>query len=128
MAWVKVPVEHHPIFRAALPKDSRIETLAMFGGVAAKVNGNFFAGLFGRSAIVWLPEEQRGEALALEGATYFDPMGDGKKRSDKVMLPESFMEEPAELKRWLKRSFDEASKLAPKAQKPPKAKKTSKKT
>ena len=120
MAWIKVPAEHHPIFRAALPKDPRIETLSMFGGVAAKVNGNFFTGLFGRSVMIWLPEEWRAEALALEGASYFDPMGDGKKRSDKVMLPEAFMEEPAELKRWIKRSFDAAAQLPPKAGKPAK--------
>ena len=122
MAWIKVPAEHHPIFRAALPKDPRLETLAMFGGVAAKVNGNFFAGLFGRSTMVWLPDVARAEALALEGASYFDPMGDGKKRSDKVMLPEALMEEPAELRRWLKRAFDAAAELPRKAAKP--AKKT----
>ncbi|HEY8079769.1 MAG TPA: TfoX/Sxy family protein [Labilithrix sp.] len=116
MAWVKVPPEHHPIFRAALPKDPRIETMNMFGGVAAKVNGNFFAGLFGRSAIVWLPEDERGDVLALEGAAPFDPMGDGRK-SDKVMLPEAFMEETDELRKWLKRSFQAASKLPPKAAK-----------
>jgi TfoX/Sxy family transcriptional regulator of competence genes len=120
MAWVKVPTEHHPIFRAALPKDDRIETLAMFGGVAAKVNGNLFAGLFGRSVMIGLPEKERAEALALEGAGPFDPMGDGRAKSQKVMLPEAFMEEPAELKRWVKRAFDAAAKLPPKA---PKAKK-----
>jgi TfoX/Sxy family transcriptional regulator of competence genes len=125
MAWVKVPAEHHPIFRAALPRDPRIETLAMFGGVAAKVNGNFFAGLFGRSTMVWLPEDERAEALALEGASYFDPMGDGKKRSDKVMLPESFMDDTDELKKWLKRSFDAAAALPPKEAKEPKTAKTS---
>ena len=60
----------------------------MFGGVAAKVNGNIFAGLFGRSTMVWSPEPERGRALALDGAAPFDPMGDGRARSDKIMLPE----------------------------------------
>jgi TfoX/Sxy family transcriptional regulator of competence genes len=122
MAWVKVPPEHHPLFRAALPKDPRVETMQMFGGVAAKVNGHIFAGLFARSTMVWLPEPQRAEALALEGAAPFDPMGDGRARSDKVMLPERFMQEPAELRRWIKRAFDAASKLPEKAaKKAPKA-------
>jgi len=116
MAWVKVPPEHHPLFREALPKDPRVETMLMFGGVAAKVNGNFFAGLFGRSAIVWLPEAERAEALALEGASWFDPMGDGR-RSDKVMLPEAMMDEPEELRSWLARSFKAAAKLPVKAAK-----------
>ena len=114
MAWVKIPPEHHPIFLAALPKDPRVETMKMFGGIAAKVNGNMFAGLFGRSAMIWLPEDERAEALALEGAAPFDPMGDGR-RSDKVMLPEAFMEDTGELRRWLKRAFTAAAKLPAKA-------------
>ncbi|HEV7559512.1 MAG TPA: hypothetical protein VGO00_28745, partial [Kofleriaceae bacterium] len=59
MPWVKIPAEHHPIFRAALPKDPRVETLQMFGGVAAKVNGNMFGGLFGASAMVLLGDADR---------------------------------------------------------------------
>jgi len=114
MAWIKVPAEHHPIFRAALPKDPRVETLQMFGGVAAKVNGNVFAGLFGLSTMVLLDEADKKKALALDGASMFDPMGDGRARSDKVMLPPAMMKKPAELKKWLARAFDAASKLPPK--------------
>ncbi|HKA89631.1 MAG TPA: TfoX/Sxy family protein [Haliangiales bacterium] len=124
MAWVKVPPEHHPLFYAALPKDARVETLKMFGGVAAKVNGHVFAGLFGRSTMVWLPDADRAEALALEGAAPFDPMGDGRARSDKVMLPESMMEDAAELRRWIERAFDAAAALPKKPKKvPPPARK-----
>src|SRR5258708_6691532 len=101
MAWVKVPPEHHPLFQAALPKDERVQTLKMFGGVAATVNGNLFAGLFGRSTMIWLPEAERAAALALPGAARFDPMGNGRVRSDKIMLPERMMTEPAELRRWI---------------------------
>ncbi|HZS37557.1 MAG TPA: TfoX/Sxy family protein [Polyangia bacterium] len=122
MAWIKVPPENHPLFYAALPKDPRVETLKMFGGVAAKVNGNIFAGLFGRSTMVLLDEPERAEALALEGAELFDPMGDGRRRSDKVMLPESMMDDADELRRWLARAFAAAAKLPKKAAKPAKAK------
>ena len=111
MAWVKVPPENHPIFMKALPKDPRVETMQMFGGVAAKVNGNVFAGLFGLSVMVYLAEPARAEALALPGAAPFDPMGDGRARSDKVMLPARMMRQPAELKRWIKRAFDAAATL-----------------
>lgn len=114
MPWVKVPPENHPIFRAALPADPRVETLTMFGGVAAKVNGHVFAGLFGRSTMVWLPEEARPAALALKGASPFDPMGDGRARSDKVMLPERMMKDLPELRRWIARAFTAASALPPK--------------
>jgi len=116
MAWVKVPPEHHPLFLAALPTDSRVETMRMFGGVAATVNGNLFAGLFGRSTMIWLPEADRAAALALEGAAPFDPMGDGR-RSDKVMLPESMMRRPADLRRWVARAFEGAAALPRKVKK-----------
>lgn len=115
MAWVKVPPENHPIFIAALPKDPRVETMKMFGGIAAKVNGHIFAGLFGRSVMIELPEDERAEALALDGAGPFDPMGDGRLRSDKIMLPERFMQDPPELRRWLARALKAAAALPPKA-------------
>jgi TfoX/Sxy family transcriptional regulator of competence genes len=118
MAWIKVPPENRPIFHAALPKDPRVETAQMFGGVAAKVNGHVFAGLFGRSTMVWLAESDRAAALGLEGAAPFDPMGDGRVRSDKVMLPESVMNDPAELRGWIARAFKAATMLP---KKPPKA-------
>jgi TfoX/Sxy family transcriptional regulator of competence genes len=123
MPWVKVPPENHPLFYAALPKDPRVETLKMFGGVAAKVNGNLFAGLFGLSNMVFLSEADKAEALALDGASLFDPMGDGRMRSDKVMLPESMMRQPAKLRAWVARAFDAASKLPKKAPKKATAKK-----
>ncbi|SRR5579871_1382040 len=119
MAWVKVPPENHPLFLAALPDDARVETMKMFGGVAAKVNGHVFAGLFGLSTMIWLPEGERAEALALPGAAPFDPMGDGRARSDKVMLPPRMMRDPKALRGWLKRAFDGAAKLPAKAAKKP---------
>jgi hypothetical protein len=76
----------------------------MFGGIAAKVNGHVFAGLFGRSTMVLLAEPDRAAALALEGAAPFDPMGDGRARSEKVMLPESMMDDLEELRRWIARN------------------------
>src|SRR5579864_3823412 len=127
MAWVKVPPENHPIFHAALPNDPRVETMKMFGGVAAKVNGHLFAGLFGRSTMLLLAEPDRAAALALDGAAMFDPMGDGRARSDKVMLPESMMADPAALRRWIARAFKVASVLPKKDAKSTPARETDKK-
>ena len=104
MAWVKVPAEHHPIFRAALPKGAT--TKNMFGGVAAFVNDNIFGGLFGRSIIVKLSTEQRDEALTLDGAAPFDPMGNGRIHSQMVHMPESIMDDGTELCAWLQRGYD----------------------
>jgi TfoX/Sxy family transcriptional regulator of competence genes len=111
MAWVKIPPENHPLFRAALPRDPRIQTLNMFGGVAAKVNGNLFGGTFGRSVMLLLSPDDREAALALDGAAPFDPMGNGAKRSDKIQMPDSIMDEPDELRSWVKRAFDFAVTL-----------------
>ena len=98
-------------FRSIVPEDPEVEVKPMFGNLGAFVHGNMFAGLFGRSVMVYLAEPKRSEALALDGASYFDPMGDGKRRSDKVMLPESMMDEPDELRAWLRTAFDAALKL-----------------
>lgn len=125
MAWVKIPPENHPIFVAALPKDPRVQTMKMFGGIAATVNGNMFAGLFGLSTIIWLPEDERETALALKGASMFDPMGDGRK-SDKVMLPAAMMKKPADLKKWIAKSFKAAAELPAKKKKKKPAKKAKK--
>jgi hypothetical protein len=94
-----------------------VERIKMFGGIAAKVNGHIFAGLFGRSSIVQLPEPERAEALALEGAGPFDPMGNGRVMSEKVMLPESMMADEEELRAWLSRAFQAALLLPPKTAK-----------
>jgi len=120
MAWTKIPPEHHSLFRAALPVDRRIETLQMFGGVAAKVNGNFFGGTFGLSVMLQLSDADRATALALEGASPFDPMGKGAIRTDKVQMPESIMDDADELRSWVRRSFDYAATLPKKVKKPAK--------
>ena len=117
MASVKVPPEHQPIFAAALPKDPRVQTLKMFGGVVAKVNGYVFAGLFARSVMVWLQEPDRSTALSLQGAAPFDPMGNGRARSSKVMLPDGIMAQPAQLRRWVRLAFEGAASLPPKVSK-----------
>ena len=114
MAWIKVPPEHRPIFHDALPDDPRVVTTDMFGGIAARVNGNIFAGLFQRSVALWLSEDDRKAALALEGAGLFDPMGNGRAISEKVMMPEALMEEPEELRRWIRLAFLHTLQLRPK--------------
>jgi TfoX/Sxy family transcriptional regulator of competence genes len=115
MVWIKVPAEHRPAFEAALPRDPRVKTMQMFGGIAASVNGNMFGGLFGLSAIVRLYGDDHAEALALEGASRFDPMGNGRVSKDTIMLPEDVFHDDEQLRHWLQRALDGAAKLPPKA-------------
>jgi TfoX/Sxy family transcriptional regulator of competence genes len=117
MAWVKIPIEHHPLFLAALPKDRRVSTVHMFGGIAAKVNGHMLGGLFARSAMVRLSPADCQAALALDGAVPFDPMGRGATMKDTVLLPEAVMDDPAELRDWLDRALRYTATLPPKTAK-----------
>ena len=119
MAWVKIPKENHPLFRSCLPRDPRVSTVNMFGGVAAKVNGQMFAGLFARGAVVKLSEPDQQAALAIDGATMFDPMGNGRVMRDTVFLPESVMVEPDELRAWIRKALDFTASLPAKTKRPP---------
>jgi len=123
MAWVKIPKENHPLFHSCLPQDPRVSTVNMFGGVAAKVNGQMFAGLFGRGAIVKVSGDDQRAALAIDGTSMFDPMGNGRVMRDTVFLPESIIEEPAELRGWLRKALAYTASLPSKgkaaARKPP---------
>jgi len=122
MAWIKIPADNHPLFLDALPKDPRISTRKMFGGLAGMVNGNMFSGLFARSAVVKLSQADQQEALALDGSTVFDPMGNGRVMKDTILLAEEVMDDPAVLRDWLRRSFELALTLPKKAAKPAAAK------
>jgi TfoX/Sxy family transcriptional regulator of competence genes len=117
MAWVKIPAANHPLFHAAVPKDRRVSVVKMFGGVAAMVNGNMFGGLFARSIIVKLSPADQDKARKLDGTEPFDPMGKGVVMKDTLLLPESVMEDPAELKAWLRRGLDYTASLPAKKQK-----------
>lgn len=123
MAWVKIPREHHPIFVAALPPDDRIEVVAMFGGLAATLNGHMLGGLFGTSAMVKLGEAHRAELAAL-GGERFDPMGNGRVMSEALVLPQRLFDDRRALARWLERARDHVATLPPK--KKTKTSKTSK--
>lgn len=117
MPWIKVPKENHPLLLAALPKDPRVRTVMMFGSVCGLVNGHIFGGLFARSAMVRLAPDDLREALALDGAEPFDPMGNKRVMADTVLLPESVMDDPAELRDWIARGFAYTATLPPKRKK-----------
>ena len=63
------------------------------------------------------------EALALDGAEPFDPMGNKRVMADTVLLPETVMDDAAELRDWLARGFAYTATLPPKKKKKAAAKK-----
>jgi len=105
------------VLMAALPRDPRVETIKMFGAIAGLVNGNMFGGLFAKSAVVKLNDTDRAEALKLDGAELFDPMGNGRVMQDTVMLPEEVFHDAEALAEWMRRAFDHTATLPAKKKK-----------
>jgi len=81
---------------------------------------------------VKIAELDRRAALAIDGAAMFDPMGTGRIMHDTALLPESVMDEPDELRAWLRKALDYTATQPPKktrataTAKAPAAKKTTK--
>jgi len=108
-------------FRSILPEDPRIVVRSMFGHQAGFINGNMFTGIFGTQVFVRLPESERAELLAIEGATVFSPM-EGRPMSEYVVFPDGWRNKPDDGRAWMARSLHWASGLPPKEKKPKKAK------
>jgi hypothetical protein len=95
-------MDHHP----------SAERRRMFGYPCAFVGGNMATGLFADSWMVRLPEAERAELLAIDGARPFEPMA-GRPMREYVVLPPSVLVDPATLDRWVVRALDYAGSLPP---------------
>jgi TfoX/Sxy family transcriptional regulator of competence genes len=60
--------EDKEYFRSLVPDRPGVEVKPMFGNLGAFVNGNMFLGLFGTDVGVKLPDSDREELMAEEGA------------------------------------------------------------
>ena len=67
----------------------------MFGNDAAFVNGNLFAGLFGKDLFVRLSEMDQAELLGEKGASRFSPM-EGRPMSGYIVVPRRVESRPEE--------------------------------
>jgi TfoX/Sxy family transcriptional regulator of competence genes len=99
-------------FRALVPEDPAVATRPMFGNLAAFVNGNMFAGLFGEDLFVRLAEEEQA-AVIEQGGGKFEPMA-GRAMKGYVTLPGSWRSEPGVAEGWIARSLAFARALPPK--------------
>jgi len=100
-------------FHNLVDLDERIRIRPMFGNIAAFVNGNMFSGLFGSQVFVRLPEQERAELLAVEGAGPFEPM-EGRRMKEYVSLPEAWRSEPDSARHWVQRSLRWVGQMKPK--------------
>ena len=102
-------------FRSLVPDDPRVEVKPMFGNLGAFVNGNMFMGLFGADVGVKLPERERDELLALDGAGPFGPAE--RPMGGYAALPAAWRDSRAEAGPWVARALDHVGALPPKAKK-----------
>lgn len=122
MAFPKPDDDTRAFFESLVPDDPRVEIRPMFGNIAAFVNRNMYLAVFGNEVAVRLPEDERAELLAIDGAAQFEPMS-GRPMKEYVSLPFDWRNDADHAHDWAECSFEWASSLPPKVKKARKAKK-----
>lgn len=103
-------------FRSIAPDDDpRVEVKAMFGNLAAFVNGNMFMGLFGPAVGVRLDDAGREELAAVEGSGPFGP--EGRPMREYVSLPAAWREDAQSTATWVDRALEHTGQMPPKKKK-----------
>jgi TfoX/Sxy family transcriptional regulator of competence genes len=112
--------ETEELFRTLVPDAPGVQVKPMFANLGAFVNGNMFAGLFGDSIGVRLPDESvRAELLAVEGAGPYGPAE--RPMGGYVSLPEDWKDDPDRLREWIGVALEQVGRMPPKEKKPRKA-------
>jgi TfoX N-terminal domain len=91
-------------FGAVLSRFPDIQQRQMFGYPAAFIGGNMVTSLFHDHWVVRLPDADREELLAIDGAGPFAPMP-GRPMKGYAIVPPSIVSDDAALDRWLERAF-----------------------
>ena len=120
MEYKKAPDEVKQAFADALPDDPIVERKLMFGYPSMYVTGNMVGGVHEDNIVVRLPEAQRVDALALDGAAPFTPMG--RPMKEYVVLPKAMQADRETLSGWLARAIAYGATLPAKEAKPRKTK------
>jgi hypothetical protein len=68
--------------------------------------------------MAWVKIPEENYPLFRDGATMFDPMGNGRFMRDTVFLPESVMAVPDELRAWIQKALDFTASLPAKKKRP----------
>lgn len=101
-------------FDAVVPPPP-VERRKMFGMPACFINGNMFAGVYGRQIMLRLSETDR-EKLLRNGGEPFAPMG--RAMREYVCVPTAYVGQPAKLRAWMKKAQAFGESLPPKQPKP----------
>jgi TfoX/Sxy family transcriptional regulator of competence genes len=105
--WNPVPAALAEAFLAALPAEQAVQRRQMFGCPCAFVNGQMFAGLHSDRLIVRVPAEATARPCVIMGRT----MREYALFETALELP------PAQMAAWIRRGYDYALTLPPKAKK-----------
>ena len=100
-------------FRSLAPDAPDVEVKPMFGQLAAFVNGNMFAGLFGSAIGVKLSEDATAELSALPGSGPFGP--EERPMGGYLSLPSDMGDDEASA--WVDRAREHVATLPPKLKK-----------
>lgn len=100
-------------FTTLVPGRPNVALRPMFGNLAAFVNGNLFAGLFGENLFVRLPAEES-IAVKEQGGRDFEPMP-GRAMKGYVIVPKAWRNKPEASTAWIKRALELTAKMPAKA-------------
>lgn len=103
-------------FTKLVPGDPTITLKPMFGNLAAFVNGNMFAGLFGEDLFVRLPDAEA-QPIMKTGGRPFEPVA-GHAMSGYVMVPATWQKKPDAVKTHITRALTLTRAMPAKAKKP----------
>jgi len=112
----KSPPELVESFDAAVASHPELTRRWMFGFPCTFLNGNMCTGLFQDRWFARLSDDDRAE-LASAGGRGFEPMP-GRPMKEYAELPQSVLDDPGELHRWLDASIAYTGSLPPKQPKP----------
>ena len=100
-------------FTELVPGGPAVTLRPMFGNLAAFVNGNMFAGLFGEDLFVRLPDDESA-AIREKGGRDFEPMA-GRAMKGYVTMPSTWRSKTDAPRAWIKRALELTGKMPPKA-------------
>ena len=103
-------------FTKLVPDRPNVALRPMFGNLAAFVNGNLFAGLFGEELFVRLPGDES-TAIKRLGGRDFEVMP-GRAMKGYVLVPKTWRSKPDAPTAWIKRALELTGKMPPKTAKP----------
>ena len=118
MKMPKPSEEAKDSFRSLVAGGNEVALRPMFGNLAAFVNGNMLAGLFGERLFVRLADAERDQVMAAGGSD-FEPMP-GRAMKGYVTLPDGWLSDPEPARALISAAMAHAARLPIKVAKPKK--------